>query len=114
VAINQWETIKLTKTRNEVSTHDQAACLRIFAAQGTTLADALTYAEHILAAKGPVTLTTIHQAKGLEFDHVILLDRRLIRTSTPDKPNVQEDNLLYVGITRAKRILWYADTENWT
>ena len=113
-AIDQWLTVKLTKARNESAVHDQAACLHVFAEQGETLRDAVAYAEHILAANGPVTLMTIHRSKGLEFDHVILLDRHLIRTSTADKPNIQEDNLLYVGQTRSKNILWYADSEDWT
>ena len=114
-AIDQWQTIKLTKARNESSVHDQAACLRIFAEQGETLRDAIAYAEHILEVKGPVTLMTIHTAKGLEFDHVILLDRHLIRTRPKyaHQPNIQEDNLLYVGQTRSKNILCYANSENW-
>jgi hypothetical protein len=116
-AIYQWQTIKLTKSRNEASILDQAQCMRIFAEQGETLADAIAYAEHILAAKGPVVLMTIHKSKGLEFDHVILLDRFLIRTgryAPVGKFDQQEDNLLYVAQTRTKNILWYANTEYWT
>ena len=114
-AIDQWQTIKLTKTRNEAAVRDQASCLRIFAEQGETLADAIAYADHILEVKGPVTLLTIHKAKGLEFDHVIILDRHLIRTGPKvQKHDQQEDNLLYVAQTRSKNVLCYANSEDWT
>ena len=113
-AINQWQTIKLTKARNEANVYDQAACLRIFAEQGDTLADAIAYADHILEVRGPVTLMTIHKSKGLEFDHVIILDRHLIRTGAKvQKHDQQEDNLLYVGQTRSKNVLCYANSEDW-
>jgi ATP-dependent exoDNAse (exonuclease V) beta subunit len=81
--------------------------MRIFASAAQDLGGALAYAEHIFNSSGPVKLMTAHKSKGLEFDHVFILDRDLIRT---DK-HQQEKNLLYVAQSRAKRTLTYITTE---
>lgn len=68
--------------------------------------------EHSQTREVPVTLTTIHSSKGLEFDHVIFIDA--YEGQLPSAQAIQEhlkgnDTLLeeearlfYVGITRAK------------
>jgi len=50
-----------------------------------------------------VYIGTIHSSKGLEYDHVILLN-----VNGGSFPLTSEDNLnvFYVGITRAKSDLW--------
>lgn len=55
---------------------------------------------------GPL-LCTVHKSKGLEADEVILLRPDLIpsRFAQTEVDLVQENNLLYVAQTRAKRIL---------
>ena len=61
------------------------------------------------AARG-IHLMTFHRAKGLEFDAVFL--PRLQEKELPSKQArteaeiAEERRLLYVGLTRAKRILW--------
>ena len=45
------------------------------------------------------TLSTIHKSKGLEWDEVIYNEYEKEWTG------VQEDNIKYVGVTRAKRKL---------
>lgn len=107
VAISEWAEEKKKKTRNPAKIDDQAACLRIFADQGDTLSDALAYAEHLFASQGPIQLMTGHKAKGLEFDTVFILDKHLIRV----EEGKQEPNLLYVCQTRAKRALYYVESE---
>ena len=107
LAIAGWQEEKLAKTRSPTSINDRAECMRIFASAAQDLGGALAYAEHIFNSSGPVKLMTAHKSKGLEFDHVFILDRDLIRT---DK-HQQEKNLLYVAQSRAKRTLTYITTE---
>ncbi len=57
-------------------------------------------------AGGAVTLSSIHKAKGLEADKVYLLTANLPHPlAQTEKAQVQEANLKYVGITRAKQEL---------
>ena len=60
---------------------------------------------------------TMHRAKGLEFEAVFILDvnQGIIPTSKAvrDKEFEEERRVLYVGITRAKRVLGvYGITES--
>lgn len=105
-AIEGWKEEKLKKTRSPDSVLDRAACMRVFAEQGKNLGDAIAYAEHIFATAGPVKLMTGHKSKGLEFENVFILDRKMINMERN-----QERNLLYVMQTRAKKFLGYITTE---
>jgi len=62
---------------------------------------------------GVVTLSTIHKSKGMEWDDVFILDRELIPSKycKSEEELQQEDNLLYVAITRSKNKLYYVDSE---
>jgi DNA helicase II / ATP-dependent DNA helicase PcrA len=57
-----------------------------------------------------VNLLTFHRAKGLEFEAVFipcLRERELpSKLSRTDEAIAEERRLLYVGLTRAKRLLW--------
>lgn len=58
--------------------------------------------------KGLVTLSSCHRAKGLEWDRVFLLGREELMPSwmaRQDWQKAQEKNLIYVAVTRAKKIL---------
>jgi superfamily I DNA/RNA helicase len=55
-----------------------------------------------------VTLSSIHKSKGLEFSRTFILGMAQFQPSkyaTQDWMKVQEDNLAYVAITRAKDAL---------
>ena len=65
-------------------------------------------AQHVPAAQG-VTVGTLHSAKGLEWEAVALLGIHegslpFVLATTPEQVN-EERRLLYVGITRARRLL---------
>lgn len=57
-----------------------------------------------------VLLSTIHKAKGLEADNVFFVNKELIpsKYATTQEQYEQENNLLYVATTRAKKRLIYA------
>jgi DNA helicase II / ATP-dependent DNA helicase PcrA len=85
------------------------------AEQGQTLEDVMDQAALVSDADSfeedvPVSLMTLHSAKGLEFDHVFLtgLEEGLLphnRSLTSREDVEEERRLCYVGMTRAKKTL---------
>ncbi|HKF51178.1 MAG TPA: 3'-5' exonuclease, partial [Candidatus Acidoferrales bacterium] len=83
--------------------------------QGETLEDVLDRASLVSDTDEfdqsiPVSLMTLHSAKGLEFDHVFLagLEEGLLphgRSMNSDNDVEEERRLCYVGMTRAKQTL---------
>jgi len=67
---------------------------------------------HLLFSKesGPIMLSTIHKAKGLEFNRVLFLNHDLLYK--PWAHPEQERNLDYVARTRAIQELHYVQLEN--
>jgi DNA helicase-2/ATP-dependent DNA helicase PcrA len=65
---------------------------------------------------GAVTLMTIHNAKGLEFDSVVItgLEEGLFPHARSDTPETLEEErrLFYVGVTRARRRLTLTHAES--
>lgn len=106
--IDAWCEVEKAKNKKRAWSRieDRAECMRIFAREGATLADALAYAQHLLHLSSPLKLMTGHKAKGLEFDHVYFLDNHIVGDED------QDPNLRYVICTRAKETLTYINTED--
>jgi hypothetical protein len=68
------------------------------------------------APASSVLLSTIHKAKGGEWDRVFLLDfEKLLPSRYARLPwqRVQERNLQYVAVTRSKDTLVFIESEKW-
>ena len=76
--------------------------------QGTTV-DGLI--DRLTDAKAGITLSTIHRAKGLEWERVWFLRPDLIPNRFAKEPWMlqQEANLYYVAVTRAKQALYFVE-----
>lgn len=112
-AISEWEEAKKKKNRGKAAVADKADCLRVFASFGETLGAAISYAEHIFAASGPIQLLSGHKAKGLEWDTVFHLDPWRVPSRFAEAPEDvdQELNIRYVIETRAKKELFLVDLD---
>ena len=62
-----------------------------------------------------VTLCTVHKSKGHEWNRVFLLDNNLFipKWVSQEWAIKQEENLIYVAITRAKSELYYINSGTW-
>jgi hypothetical protein len=92
-AIDSWLEGKLAKESK--TAHDTAECMRVFARHGSSLGQAIGYADNLFKSHGPIQLLTGHKAKGLEFATVYHLDPHLIGSGVQDK------NIRYVIGTRS-------------
>lgn len=103
-AITSW--LQAKQVKGSTTAEDMAACMRVFAEHGSTLGQAIRYAEHLFAQKGSIRLLTGHKAKGLEFDTVYHLDPWLIGEGE------QELNLRYVITTRSADSLYEINSKD--
>ena len=104
-AREQWESLAaLVTLADDVCAADPAAHLAAFVAELDQRADA----QHAPTVQG-VTLSSLHSAKGLEWDAVFLVG--LTDTTVPYQHATtpaqidEERRLLYVGVTRARETL---------
>lgn len=103
-AIQDWRAERMAKKSTTAS--DIADCMIVFASFGTTLGQAVSYADHLFKQQGTIQLLTGHKAKGMEWDTVYHLDPWLI------SEHEQDLNLRYVITTRAKERLFEIDSLN--
>lgn len=113
--LDSWEERKLTRLRKRDAAQsavqqvlDQAACLRHLIASVTTLDELVARIDTLFADANPdnaILLSSVHRAKGLERDRVFIWEPGLM----PCDEDLQERNLLYVALTRAKQSLWLVD-----
>ncbi len=59
-----------------------------------------------------LTVSTIHRAKGLEFNNVLLTDPYL-RKDADEGEIAEEARVLYVALTRARDEIWHFDAPPW-
>lgn len=94
---------------------ERAECIQIFMTHSgaTNISTLVSAIENLFGEDGDrqraVRLSTIHKAKGLEAERVIMLDSWLIpsKYARKDWQQVQENNLSYVAVTRSKSFLGY-------
>lgn len=122
--VNQWRDSQVALARANgqeekvANLHDQAECLLavIEGARAETASAIRWFLKELFErASGHVVLSTIHRAKGLEYDTVLHLDSwRILSKHAMQNPvqMQQERNLLYVAETRTKRLLIEANLED--
>lgn len=98
--------------------HDKVQCLEIFLAVADSLDDLARRITNLFddSSSGLLTLATIHKAKGLEWPTVFILDFHKLQPSPFAKlpwQKVQENNLIYVAITRAQLDLRFIESGKW-
>jgi superfamily I DNA/RNA helicase len=99
------------------SVTDKVDCIKIFISQassGHSVQDLISKIDSFFSdeANGNLTLCTIHKGKGKEWDKVFILDEHRFFPKWATKPwmKIQEQNIVYVAVTRAKESLVYIDS----
>jgi superfamily I DNA/RNA helicase len=122
--VNQWRDSQVAlahangQEEKVANLHDQAECLLavIEGARAETASAIRWYLKELFErASGHVVISTIHRAKGLEYDTVLHLDSWRIPSKYAMQNPIQmqqEKNLLYVCETRTKRLLIEANLED--
>jgi DNA helicase II / ATP-dependent DNA helicase PcrA len=107
--IGEWhrlEVARLTEAeRPTQSVDDKAECLTALCEGCATVDAVIEKCERLFAdggGDGAILLSSTHRAKGLEAERVWILRDTYCRW-----PGAEEDNLLYVAITRSKQELIY-------
>ncbi|MFC5136994.1 UvrD-helicase domain-containing protein [Actinomycetospora rhizophila] len=94
--------------------------LRVAADRGRRVLDLVRLRDAIAAGRLPdeivaepeadLVVSSFHRAKGLEFDHVIIVDPSNVHWKHVDaEASGEEARLLYVALTRARDQLWATD-----
>lgn len=101
----------------EAAAEDKYDCLNLFLNASSSVEDLIRRIETLFddKAKGLLTLSTVHKAKGMEWETVFILDKHLMPSKWAKQPwqQVQERNLQYVATTRAKLHLKYIRSNDW-
>lgn len=119
LAVYRQKEIEKARARDDesriASLEDKLATIDVFideAGAGATIDTLIAEIDALFSDEtgGRLSLSTIHRAKGLEFDRVFILDAHILMPSKYAKKawQIQEEiNLAYVACTRAKRELYY-------
>lgn len=102
------------RNQKYLSYQEKLEIIKVLARKCKTTDDIINLINRIFAEDGKgIILSTIHKAKGLETDNVYFYLPHLIPSKYATKrwELEQEDNLMYVGITRAKKKLVFVHNE---
>lgn len=126
VSLEEWlerESDKLTKKGCEEKIgvlSDKVRCINIFIdnlpENKREIKDLTEAIGDLFKSKGSgITLSSIHKSKGREWTRVYILDSNLMPSKWARKEwsKIQEKNLTYVAITRAKYTLGYISSNKW-
>lgn len=116
--LTTWKQRELERyPRRRPSINDKFSALAALAMHHRTLADIRQHLEKLYPKDSDnrrpadVHLSTIHRAKGREWPRVLFLDQNLIgKHAKKDQEILQEQNLAYVGVTRAQQELVYCSS----
>lgn len=94
------------RKQKAIALEDKRDCIAIFVSKANTVGEIIQEIEKVFDGngKGDIMLSTVHKAKGLEADNVYVLATE--RMPHP-KGGIEENNIIYVAITRAKKNLFY-------
>lgn len=94
------------RKQKAIALEDKRDCIAIFVSKADTVGGIIAEIEKVFDGngKGDIMLSTVHKAKGLEADNVYVLATE--RMPHP-KGGIEENNIIYVAITRAKKNLFY-------
>lgn len=101
---------KLGREAEAMSIDDRIETIIALLEGSNTIADVLRKIETIFSdEKAPIMFCTVHRSKGLEADRIFIMRPDLLPHPKAELPwqKIQEENLKYVAITRAKRILFW-------
>lgn len=122
--LEAWRLAEVGKWKKEErddmveAVNDKASCVEAIMARSTvrTVPDLIRSIEAMFtddsSGDKAVTLCSMHKSKGLEADRVFILDRDLLPLKSAKQAwqIKQENNLLYVALTRAKKELYFIET----
>lgn len=119
---HKWCSVQMDKARAAQKSEqaiqaieDKAETLICFAEECATVAEVLVKIENLFSDQAPhnvVLLSTVHKAKGLEAQTVVLINPDLLPApwAKTDTEKEQEKNIAYVAVTRAMRCLIFQDS----
>jgi len=103
---NYHRLLNQDKVNQALALEDKKDCISIFVHKATTVGGIIEEIKRVFDGndEGEIMLSTVHKAKGLEANNVYILATE--RMPHP-KGGIEENNICYVAITRAKKNLFY-------
>ena len=127
VKLNNWLDKESEKLRNKDQEdkiqilEDKVTCINVFIdnlpEEKNSISDLINAIDALFSSStSGVVLSSVHKSKGSEWDKVFILDFEKLMPSPYAKKEwqrIQENNLIYVAITRAKKELGYISSNCW-